>query len=55
MFATDVPVMVGARMALLLDTLINDSKIMRKTQGEKMFSSIQSVLSNHYYFHCFYR
>ncbi len=29
------PVMVGAHMALLSQTLVNDSKIMRKTQGEK--------------------
>jgi len=28
--------MVGARMALQLETLIDDSKIMQKTQDEKM-------------------
>ena len=28
--------MVGARMALLLDELVDDSKIMGKTQDEKM-------------------
>ena len=27
--------MAGARMALLLETPIDDSKIMQKTQGEK--------------------
>ena len=27
--------MEGARMAVLLNTLIDDSKITRKTQGEK--------------------
>ena len=32
----DNPVMVGARMALLLDALVDDSKIMGKTQDEKM-------------------
>jgi hypothetical protein len=28
--------MAGARMALLLEALVDDSKIMRKTQDEKM-------------------
>ena len=32
----DDPVMVGARMALLFDALVNDSKIMGKTQDEKI-------------------
>jgi hypothetical protein len=35
-FATDGPVMVGARMALPLEILIDVSKIMQKTQDEKM-------------------
>ena len=36
MSATTVSVIDGASMVLLLETLIDDSKIMRKTQDEKM-------------------
>jgi len=36
MFATDGSVVIGVHMDLLLETLIDDSKIMRKTQDEKM-------------------
>ena len=32
----DNPIMVGARMALLLGAKVDDSKIKRKTQDEKM-------------------
>ncbi len=36
MSATTDSVIDGASMVLLLETLIDDSKIMRKTQDEKM-------------------
>ncbi len=36
MFAMDYPVMVNVLMALLLETFIDDSKIIQKTQDEKI-------------------
>ena len=54
-FATDNPVvMVGARMASQLESLLDDSKILRKTQDEKWFDSIRPKTLSHYYFQYYY-
>ena len=45
MSATTDSVIDGASMVLLLETLIDDSKIMRKTQDEKRFDLMNTKLS----------
>ncbi len=45
MSATTDSVIDGASMVLLLETLIDDSKIMRKTQDEKRFDIMNTKLS----------
>ena len=45
MSATTDSVIDGASMVLLLETLLDDSKIMRKTQDEKRFDLMNTKLS----------
>jgi len=46
--------MVGACMALQLESLLDDSKILRKTQDEKWFGSIRSTTLSLYYLQLYY-